>query len=93
MARYAIKSFKAHGFYCDYSHGKFIEIQISYTGEAARYKITQHFTQNVAVFYGYWQEIQYNKKGEAFIRDWSNYHKVKSHTRLYLNRFRRVCNK
>lgn len=85
MARYAIKNFKAHG-YC-YDCGKQIEIQINRTGEAARYKITQYFTQHTAIFYGYWQEIQYDKRGEAFIRDWSNYHKTKRHTRLYLNRF------
>lgn len=89
MARYAIKDFKSHG-YCYDNHGKHIEIQISRTGEAARYKITQHFTQNVAVFYGYWQEIQYDKKGAAYINDWSNYHKTKRHTRLYLHKFWRT---
>lgn len=89
MARYAIKNFKAHG-YC-YDYGKQIEIQINRTGEAARYRITQYFTQHTAIFYGYWQEIQYDKKGEPFIRDWSNYHKTKRHTRLYLNRFMCTC--
>ena len=85
MARYAIKSFKAHGYFYDGS--KRIEIQLSHTGEAARYKITQYFTQHIAIFYGYWQEIKYDKKGAAFIHDWSNYHKTKRHTRLYLYRF------
>lgn len=87
MARYAIKSFKAHG-YC-YDGSKQIEIQISRTGEAARYKITQNFTTHMAVFYGYWQEIRYSKRGRAFIRNWSNYHKTKRHTRLYLDHFMR----
>lgn len=89
MARFSIKDFKPTGYRLD-GLGKLIEIQISHTGEAARYKITQYFTQHTAIFYGYWQEIQYDKKGAAFIRDWSNYHKTKRHTRLYLNRFMRT---
>lgn len=88
MARYAIKDFRAHG-YC-YKGNKQIEIQISRTGEAARYKITQYFTHYTAVFYGYWQKIQQDDKGASFIRDWSNYHKTRRHTRLYLQRFMRV---
>lgn len=88
MARYAIKSFKAHGYY--FNGGKLIEIQLNHTGEAARYKITQHFTTRTAVFYGYWQEIQYDKRGAAFIRDWSNYRKTKRHSHLYLHNFTRT---
>lgn len=87
MARYAIKDFKSHGYRCD-GFGRLIEIQLNRTGEAARYKITQYFTTRAtAVFYGYWQEIQYDKKDEAYINDWSNYHKTKRHTRLYLHTF------
>lgn len=89
MARFPIKDFKVTG-YAYNSNGKLIEIQISRTGEAARYKITQYFTQHTVVYYGYWQEIQYDKNGEAFINDWSNYKKRKQHTRLYLYRFMRA---
>lgn len=84
MARYAIKSFKADG-YC-YDGSKQIEIQISYTGEAARYKITLSTVFNTIIFYGYWQEIRYNKRGRPYIHNWSNYRKAKRCTRLYLDR-------
>lgn len=86
MARFPVKNFKPTGYRHD-GLGKLIEIQVNHTGEAARYKITQHFSYGMVVYYGYWQEIQYDKKGAAFIRDWSNYHKTKRHTSLYLHTF------
>lgn len=89
MARFPIKDFRATG-YAYGESGKRIEIQINRTGEAARYKITQHFTQHTAVYYGYWQEIQYDEKGAAYINDWSNYKRRKRRARLYLHKFMRV---
>lgn len=83
----ATKSFKASAYY--FNRGDLIEVQLDHTGEMARYKITQSYTapDTAVVFYGRWQEIQHNRAGVPFIRNWSNYHKTKRHTRLYFYDF------
>ena len=88
MARFPVKNFKPTGYRYD-GLGRLIEIQVNHIGEAARYKITQHFSYGMAVYYGYWQEICFDRKGMAFIRDWSNYRDrtPHSHSRLYLHTF------
>ena len=61
-----------------------IEIQISRSGDAARYVSTIKFTvKDPEVTRGRWQEIHYSKKyGYAYI--------VKYGKRLYLHRFLRI---
>lgn len=61
-----------------------IEIQISHSGNAARYVSTIKFTvKNPEVTRGRWQEIRYSKRnGYAYI--------VKYGKRLYLHKFLRI---
>lgn len=61
-----------------------IEIQISHSGDAARYVSTIKFTvRDPEVTRGRWQEIRYNKRnGHAYI--------VKYGKRLYLYKFLRI---
>lgn len=63
-----------------------IEIQISHSGNAARYVSTIKFTvKDPEVTRGRWQEIRYSKRhGYAYI--------VKYGKRLYLHKFLRITN-
>ena len=71
----------------EYGPGRTTEIEISDNGEMARYRITMHKTSNSYKFYGYWQLIRYNRRGQAYIRDWHNY--SSSFKKLYLQNFQK----
>lgn len=74
--------FKRTGFLHD--GAECIEIQISHSGDAARYVSTIMFTvRDPEVTRGRWQEIRYSKRnGYAYI--------VKYGKRLYLHKFLRI---
>lgn len=70
--------FKATGVYFD-SWARVYEIQVSYSGDAARYRMTagEH------IITGRWQEIRFSKRdGNAYI--------IMYGKRLYLHQFQRV---
>lgn len=54
--------FKSHGYFIE-SLATLIEIQISNSGDAARYRSTTDYQiKGIEIIHGRWQEIRYNKK-------------------------------
>ena len=73
--------FKASGIYFDGASE--YEVQISHSGDAARYRVTTHFAvRDPEVTRGRWQEIRYSKRSQyAYITMYG--------ARLYLHKFLR----
>lgn len=95
MARFPIKSFEPHGYYC--INSSLIEVQFNQTNEAVRYRITTfcYATGENTVYYGHWQPVRFDKRGRAYLRDWHNYVKLspKNHKRLYIDNFMIINNR
>lgn len=54
--------FEPHGYFIE-SLAELIEIQISNSGDAARYKsTTDRSTKGIEIIHGRWQEIRYSKR-------------------------------
>lgn len=71
--------FESHGYL--YKGATEIEIQISQSGDEARYQSTVRYSsRGTKVIHGYWQEIRYSKRGgRPFITMFGK--------RLYLDEF------
>lgn len=75
--------FKRCGYFIE-SLAELIEIQISNSGDAARYKsITSYQTKDTEIIHGRWQEIRYSKKN-------SRPYIYKFGKRLYIDNFIRT---
>ena len=72
--------FKATGVYFD--GAREYEIQISDSGDAARYRRILRLVSGTKVNLGRWQEIRYNNKGDAYITVYGR--------RIYLYNFLRI---
>lgn len=73
--------FESHGYLCE-STAEIIEIQISQSGDAARYQSTIRYSFKTEVIHGRWQEIRYSKRnGSPYITMFGK--------RLYLSNFMR----
>lgn len=97
MAKFPIKSFEPHGYYCIDS--SLIEVQFNHTNEAARYRITtfNYVTGENTIHVGYWQPIRYDKSCRPYLKDWhgnvSSGAPARKHKPLYLDNFMRTNNK
>ena len=57
--------FESHGYFIN-SMAEKLEIQISQSGDAARYRSTIHLPlRGTKVIYGRWQEIRYSKRNNS----------------------------
>lgn len=98
MARYEIKGFKSHGYYCIDS-SLIIEVQISNTGDEVRYRITSFnfATGENTIYIGYWQPIRYTDSHRPYIKDWHGNKATgkpsRKYKRLYLDLFIRTNQK
>ena len=71
--------FESHGYLCR-DVTETLEIQISQSGDEARYQSTTHSSLGTEVIHGRWQEIRYSKRGgRPFITIFGK--------RLYLDEF------